>query len=179
MDTHARLLQDYHCVEASPGVVGDAAAQAPDNAAEAPNVVTLLLPPLNLLATMQNSSEEEGNTNTRPTQARLTSQIMLNCDGTPFDGSGKRDQQLQYDTQSASPNAAQGSRPNFHTRGRHAGQRGRLPVLRILLILSLLQGCPLLIPSHTSLPIWLYVEGSAPSSIVGCGVCGTPRHREL
>jgi len=63
----------------SPGVVGDAAAQAPDNAAEAhPNVVTLLLPPLNLLATMQNSSEEEGNTSTRPTQARLTSQIMLN-----------------------------------------------------------------------------------------------------
>lgn len=77
-DTHARLLQDYHCVEASPGVVGDVAAQAPDNAAEAPNVVTLLLPPLNLLATMQNSSEEEGNTNTRPTQARLTLQIMIN-----------------------------------------------------------------------------------------------------
>ena len=43
-DTHVRLLQDYHCVEASPGVVGDAAAQAPD-AAEAPNVVTLLLLP--------------------------------------------------------------------------------------------------------------------------------------
>ena len=58
--THARLLSEYQCVEVSPDVVGDAAAQAPD-AAEAP-VVTLLLPPLNLLATMQNSSEEEGNT---------------------------------------------------------------------------------------------------------------------
>ena len=57
-------------------VVGDAAAQSPD-AAEAP-VVTLLLPPLNLLATMQNSSEEEGNTPTRPRQARVTSQIMSN-----------------------------------------------------------------------------------------------------
>ena len=34
------------------------------------------LPPLNLLATMQNSTEEEGNTNTRPRQARITSQIM-------------------------------------------------------------------------------------------------------
>ena len=55
-------------------VVGDAAAQSPD-AAEAP-VVTLLLPPLNLLATIQNSSEEEGNTPTRPRQARVTSQIM-------------------------------------------------------------------------------------------------------
>ena len=39
-------------------------------------MVILLLPPLNLLATMLNSSEEEGNTNIRPTQARLTSQIM-------------------------------------------------------------------------------------------------------
>ena len=48
-DTHARLLQEYHGVEVSPDVVGDAAAQAPD-AAEV--VVTLLLPPLNLLDTM-------------------------------------------------------------------------------------------------------------------------------
>ena len=75
-DTHARLLSEYQCVEVSPDVVGDAAAQAPD-AAEAP-VVTLLLPPLNLLATMQNSSEEEGNTITRPPQPRITSQIMRN-----------------------------------------------------------------------------------------------------
>ncbi len=74
-DTHARLLREYQCVEvAPPDVVGDAAAPVPD-AAAAP-VVTLFLPPLNLLATMQNSSEEEGNTTTWPTQARLTSHIM-------------------------------------------------------------------------------------------------------
>ena len=74
-DTHARLLREYQCVEvAPPDVVGDAAAPVPD-AAAAP-VVTLFLPPLNLLATMQNSSEEEGDTTTWPTQARLTSHIM-------------------------------------------------------------------------------------------------------
>ena len=59
-DTHTRLLQEYHCVEASAVVVGDATAQSPDKA-EAP-VVILLLPPLNLLATMQNSTEKEGTT---------------------------------------------------------------------------------------------------------------------
>ena len=49
-DTHARLLQDYHCVEGSPGVIGDEAAPAPDNAAEAPPAVaTLPLLPLNHL----------------------------------------------------------------------------------------------------------------------------------
>ena len=69
-----RSINTYYA-EVSPDVVGDAASQAPV-AVEAPNVVTLLLPPLNLLATMQNSSEEEGNTNTRPRQARITSQIM-------------------------------------------------------------------------------------------------------
>ena len=71
----ASSVQDYQCVEVSPDVVGDAAAQSPD-AAEAPNVVTLLLPPLNLLPTLQNSSEEEGNTNTRQTQSCLTYHIM-------------------------------------------------------------------------------------------------------
>ena len=123
-DTHARLLSEYQCVEVSPDVVGDAAAQAPD-AAEAP-VVTLLLPPLNLLATMQNSSEEEGNI-TRPPQARITSQIMSQWEPhlTAADGSGKQRQYSQHEGQPAAQIAAhscQGSLPNSYPRGRHAGQ---------------------------------------------------------
>ena len=116
------MLREYQCVEVSPDVVGDAAAQVPD-AAEAPNVVTLLLPPLNLLATMQNSSEEEGNTNTRPKGTyHFADHVPL---GTPFDGSGKQHQHSQHEGQPAAQIAAhscQGSRPNFHPRGRHAGQ---------------------------------------------------------
>ena len=72
-DAHVRLLQDYHCVEGSSGAIGVEAAPAPDNVAEAsPDVVTLPLSPLNLLATMHNSLEEEGNKNTRTTLPRLT-----------------------------------------------------------------------------------------------------------
>ena len=68
----------YQCVEGSSGVIGDEAAHAPHSAAEAPhNVVTLPLPPLKLLVTMQDASEENVNANTRPTQARLASQIMF------------------------------------------------------------------------------------------------------
>ena len=75
--THARLLRDFQCVERN---LQDASADAllADNAL--PTATTLSIPPLNLLASMRDSSDEENAKSLLPKQRRITAQIMRNSE---------------------------------------------------------------------------------------------------
>ena len=70
--THQELIEQYHCVEATPGADDTATADTEDAQAAAP----LSLPPLNLLAKHNLSDPESGAGCSPPTQRQITTQVM-------------------------------------------------------------------------------------------------------